>query len=67
MKFQLMLLTLAITAFFSAQALACGGCGCEKGDDDEVTMSALEDSALFAACGGCGCEKGDDDDDDVSM
>ena len=35
MKFRLMLLSIAVTAFFSVQALACGGCGCEKGDEDD--------------------------------
>ena len=35
MKIRLSLMALAMVAMFSFQALACGGCGCDKeGEDD---------------------------------
>ena len=59
-----MLLTMALTALFSFQAVACDGCGCKKGEDDdgdeEVRMGLVETSADI---GYCGKDKNDGDGD----
>jgi hypothetical protein len=65
MKFSLFISTLAIIAMFSTQALACGGCGCEKGegddDDDGANVYLSHSSQLMNLCGEGTPDDGDGD------